>query len=133
VVPLDGVPDATAGNLLQMANELEIEESRVVKVSRDPKTRLFKAQMKEGAEARTTIYPRFAVALPVIEGRPERDVEIRLKLVKVGGEGYQFSVSVHDLDRRVAEEFDLMAKELAAATQVPVWQGAPPEEMGVGI
>lgn len=135
VVPLENVKeavDATAANLLQMANDLEIEESRVLKVTRDPKTRLFKAQMKDGAEAKTTIYPRFGVRLPVIEGRPERNVEIRLKLVKNGGE-YQFSLCIHDLDRLVGEEFASMAKELADSAQVPVWQGAPPEEMGVGI
>lgn len=66
-------------------------------------------------------------------GRPERTVEIRLKLEKQGG-GFGFHVDIHNLDRLVAEEFAEMAAELTKATEgVPVWQGAPPEEMGVGV
>ena len=133
VVECPGVPDATAANLLQMANDLEMEETRVIKVRRDPKTRLFQVQLKEGAAAHTTVYPRFCVKMPIFDGRPERTVEIRLKLEKQGG-GFGFHVDIHNLDRLVAEEFAGMAAELTKATEgVPVWQGAPPEEMGVGV
>ena len=133
VVECPGVPDATAANLLQMANDLEMEETRVIKVRRDPKTRLFQVQLKEGAATHTTVYPRFCVKLPIFDGRPERTVEIRLKLEKQGG-GFGFHVDIHNLDRLVAEEFAEMATELTKATEgVPVWQGAPPEEMGVGV
>jgi hypothetical protein len=133
VVECPGAPDATAANLLQMANDLEMEETRVIKVRRDPKTRLFQVQLKEGAAAHTTVYPRFYVKMPIFDGRPERTVEIRLKLEKQGG-GFGFHVDIHNLDRRVAEEFAGMAAELTKATEgVPVWQGAPPEEMGVGV
>lgn len=133
VVECPGSPDATAANLLQMANDLELEETRVVKVKRDPKTRLFQVQFKEGTEAKTTVYPRFCIRLPVFDGRVERTVEIRLKLEKEGGE-FRFRTDIHNLDRLVAEEFAGMAAELTKATEgVPVWQGAPPEEMGVGV
>lgn len=124
--------DATAANLLAMASDLEIEENRVLKVSRDSKTRLFTAQLKEGATAKTTIYPRFKVRLPLIEGRPEREVEVRLKLVKVDG-SFLFELNIHDLDRLITEEFGMMAAELEKDAGVPVWQGAPPEEMSVGV
>jgi hypothetical protein len=133
VVECPGAPDATAANLLQMANDLEMEETRVIKVKRDPKTRLLQVQLKEGAAAHTTVYPRFCVKMPIFDGRPERTVEIRLKLEKQGG-GFGFHVDIHNLDRLVAEEFAGMAAELTKATEgVPVWQGAPPEEMGVGV
>jgi hypothetical protein len=133
VVECPGAPDATAANLLQMANDLEMEETRVIKVKRDPKTRLLQVQLKEGAATSTTVYPRFCVKMPVFDGRPERTVEIRLKLEKQGG-GFGFHVDIHNLDRLVAEEFAEMAAELTKATEgVPVWQGAPPEEMGVGV
>ena len=133
VVECPGAPDATAANLLQMANDLEMEETRVIKVRRDPKTRLFQVQLKEGAAAHTTVYPRFCVKMPIFDGRPERTVGIRLKLEKQGG-GFGFHVDIHNLDRLVAEEFAEMAAELTKATEgVPVWQGAPPEEMGVGV
>lgn len=133
VVECPGAPDATAANLLQMANDLEMEETRVIKVKRDPKTRLFQVQLKEGAAAHTTVYPRFCVKMPIFDGRPERTVEIRLKLEKQGG-GFGFHVDIHNLDRLVAEEFAEMAAELTKVTEgVPVWQGAPPEEMGVGV
>lgn len=133
VVDCPGAPDATAANLLQMANDLEMEETRVIKVKRDPKTRLLQVQLKEGAATSTTVYPRFCVKMPIFDGRPERTVEIRLKLEKQGG-GFGFHVDIHNLDRLVAEEFAEMAAELTKATEgVPVWQGAPPEEMGVGV
>lgn len=133
VAECPGAPDATAANLLQMANDLEMEETRVVKVRRDPKTRLFQVQLKEGAAAHTTVYPRFCVKMPIFDGRPVRSVEIRLKLEKQGG-GFGFHVDIHNLDRLVAEEFAEMAAELTKATEgTPVWQGAPPEEMGVGV
>ena len=133
VVECPGAPDATAANLLQMANDLEMEETRVIKVKRDPKTRLLQVQLKEGAATSTTVYPRFCVKMPIFDGRPERTVEIRLKLEKQGG-GFGFHVDIHNLDRLVAEEFAEMAAELTKATEgVPVWQGAPPEEMGVGV
>ena len=133
VVDCPGAPDATAANLLQMANDLEMEETRVIKVKRDPKTRLLQVQLKEGAATSTTVYPRFCVKMPIFDGRPERTVEIRLKLEKQGG-GFGFHVDIHNLDRLVAEEFAEMATELTKATEgVPVWQGAPPEEMGVGV
>lgn len=133
VVPDPSAPDATAHNLLQMANDLEVEENRVIKVQRDRNTRLLKAMIKEGSDARVTIYPKFFINLPIFDGRAERTVEIRLGLEKQGG-GYGFAVSIHNPDRLVAEEFAGMAAELTKATEgVPVWQGAPPEEMSVGV
>lgn len=132
VVAIPGAQDATAANLLIMASDLEVEENRVSKITRDPKTRLFSAQLKEGATAKTTIYPRFGISLPLFDGRPEKEVEVRLRLEKSGGE-YGFVVSVHNLDQLLADEFAAMGEELAEKTQVPVWQGAPPEEMSVGV
>lgn len=129
VVPLG---DATAASLLTMASDLEIEENKVTKVTRDPKTRLFSATLKEGATAKTTIYPRFKVRLPLIEGRPEREVEVRLKLVK-SGSAFVFELAIHDLDRLISAEFTQMVEELEKDAGVPVWQGAPPAEMEVGI
>jgi uncharacterized protein YfdQ (DUF2303 family) len=132
VVSIPGAPDATAERLLQMASDLEVEENRVSKVTREPKTRLFAATLKEGATAKTTIYPRFGISLPLFDGRSEKEVEVRLRLEKSGGE-YGFVVSVHNLDQLLADEFRAMAEELEKEAGVPVWQGAPPEEMSVGI
>lgn len=129
VVP-DG--DATAENLLHMASDLEIDEHRVLKVTRDPKTRLFSAQLKEGATAKTTIYPRFKIQLPIIEGRDPVEVDIRLKLAKKGND-FVFEVGIHQLEDHINREFKTMGDELAKATEVPVWQGVAPAEMAVGI
>lgn len=124
--------DATAANLLVMASDLQVEERQVSKVQRDPRSRTVNLQYGENTEAKTRLFPRMKLSLPVISGRPEREVEVWVSLVKQGQGVYGFSLEIPQLDKLIETEFDLMSAEVSAEAGVPVWQGVPPGEMPVG-
>lgn len=119
-----------SGDLLDMADKLEVTETAMSSYKRNPKTRLWDAELSGKTTTNCTIYPAFGLLMPVLKDRPEREVEIRLELVK-RGDSFAFSTRIHNLDRLVREEFATMAQELTEKTKFPVWQGEAPPEMPV--
>lgn len=123
----------SAGELIAVADELEVTEMVVNSAKRNKATRMLDVELRGQTSVTVPIPPSFTLSIPLLENRPAIEVDVKLELRKVG-DGYKFFTTIRGFDRLLATEFDKVNTELAELSGCPLFQvfGAAPGEMSVG-